>query len=66
MYEYDKHFEDKYQQLIDELTKQADDYVARKYGVYPNREDKDNEEEKQICTTDEFKDVCNELGLEKD
>lgn len=66
MYEYDKHFEDKYQQFIDKLTKQADDYVARKYGVSPNREDKDSEEEKPICTTDEFKDVCNELGLEKD
>lgn len=60
------YYEDKYQEFIDRLTKQADDYVARTYGVNPNREDKASEEEKPICTTDEFKDVCNELGLEKD
>ena len=64
MGDYDKHFEEKYQQFIDTLSKQADDYVARKYGVYPPN--KDSEEEKPICTTKEFKDVCKELGLEED
>lgn len=68
MGDYDKHFEDKYQQFIDKLTKEADDYVARTYGVSPNREDRVSEDndEKPICTTNEFIDVCNELGLEKD
>lgn len=62
------YYEDKYQEFIDRLTKQADDYVARKYGVSPPSEDKVNEDndEKPICTTNEFIDVCNELGLEKD
>lgn len=60
------YYEDMYQEFIDRLTKQANDYVARTYGVSPNREDKDNEGEKPICTTNEFIDVCNELGLEKD
>lgn len=56
----------KYQKFIDSLTKQADDYIASHYGVYPPSEDKDSEEEKPICTTNEFKDVCKELGLEED
>ena len=51
------YYEDKYQEFIDRLTKQADDYVARTYGISPPSEDKDSEEEKPICTTDEFKDV---------
>lgn len=59
MGDFDKNF-------IDALTKIADDYVARTYGVCPPSEDKDSEEEKPICTTDEFKDVCKELGLEED
>lgn len=63
MGEYDKHFEEKYQKFIDTLSKQADDYLASRYGV---NEDKDSEEEKPICTTNEFKDVCKELGLEED
>lgn len=62
----DNNFEQKYQHFIDTLSKQADDYVARKYGIYPPNEDKDSEEEKSICTTNEFIDVCNELVLEKD
>ena len=65
MGDYDKHFEEKYQHFIDTLSKQADDYVARKYGIHPHSEDKDSEE-KPICTTNEFKDVCKELGLEED
>lgn len=60
----DNNFKQKYQHFIDTLSKQADDYVARKYGVYPPNEDKDSEE-KPICTTNEFKDVCKELGLEE-
>lgn len=63
MGDYDKHFEEKYQHFIDTITKQADDYLASRYGV---NEDKDSEEEKPICTTNEFKDVCKELGLEED
>lgn len=64
MGDFDKNF-------IDTLTKIADDCVARTYGVCPPREDKENEdkeseEEKPICTTNEFKDVCKELGLEED
>ncbi len=65
MGDYDKHFEEKYQKFIDTLSKQADDYVARKYGIHLHSEDKDSEE-KPICTTNEFKDVCKELGLEED
>lgn len=61
----DNNFKQKYQEIIDTLSKQADDYVARKYGVYPPNKDKDSEE-KPICTTNEFKDVCKELGLEED
>jgi hypothetical protein len=61
----DNNFKQKYQHFIDTLSKQADDYVARKYGVYPPNEDKDSKE-KPICTTNEFKDVCKELGLEED
>ena len=60
----DNNFKQKYQKFIDTLSKQAD--VARHYGVYPPNEDKDSEEEKPICTTNEFKDVCKELGLEED
>lgn len=62
----DNNFKQKYQHFIDTLSKQADDYVARKYGVYPPNKDKDTEEEKPIYTTNEFKDVCKELGLEED
>ena len=65
MGDYDKHFEEKYQKFIDTLSKQADDYLASRYGVQPPNEDKDSEE-KPICTTNEFKDVCKELGLEED
>lgn len=61
----DNNFKQKYQHFIDTLSKQADDYVARKYGIYPPNEDKDSEE-KPICTTNEFKDVCKELSLEED
>lgn len=64
-YVEDYNFQQKYQKFIDTLSKQADDYVARKYGIHPLNEDKDSEE-KPICTTNEFKDVCKELGLEED
>lgn len=66
MGDFDKNYEDKYQKFIDTLTKIADDYAARTYEVWPPIENKDSEEEKPICTTDEFKDVCKELGLEED
>lgn len=64
---YDTHFVDKYRQkFIDFLSKQEDDYIAPTSVVYPTNEDKDREEEKPICTINEFKDVCKELGLEED
>ena len=68
MGDYDKHFEEKYQKFIDTLSKQADDYIASHYGIAPPSEDKVNEDndEKPICTTNEFKDVCKELGLVED
>ena len=62
----DYNYKQKYQKFIDTLSKQADDYLASRYGVSPPNEDKDSEEEKPICTTNEFKDVCKELGLEED
>ena len=62
----DNNFKQKYQKFIDTLSKQADDYLASRYGVQPPNEDKDSEKEKPICTTKEFKDVCKELGLEED
>lgn len=68
MGEYDKQFVDEYQRFIDTLTKQADNYVVH-HILSPNEdkdEDKDDEKEKPICTTDEFKNVCKELGLEED
>ena len=58
------YFEDKYQKFIDTMTKQADNYIAKKYGITPPSEDNDNET--PICTTNEFIDVCNELGLVED
>ena len=58
------YYEDKYQEFIDKLTKQADNYIAQHYGIAPPSEDNDNE--KPICTTNEFIDACKELGLEKD
>ena len=60
------YFEDKYQQFIDNMTKQADNYIAQHYGISPPSEDKVNDNETPICTTNEFKDVCKELGLEED
>lgn len=62
----DYNYKQKYQKFIDTLSKQVDDDVARKYGFHPLIENKDSEEEKPICTTNEFKDVCKELGLEED
>lgn len=64
MGDFDKNFEEKYQKFIDDLSKQADNYIAQYYGISPPSEDKDNE--KPICTTNEFIDVCKELGLVKD
>ena len=68
MGDLDKNFEYKYQKFLDELSKQADNYIAQHYGISPHSEDKvseDNDNEKPICTTKEFKDVCKELGLEE-
>ena len=69
MGDLDKNFEYKYQKFLDELSKQADNYIAQKYGISPPGEDKvskDNDNETPICTTNEFIDVCKELGLEED
>lgn len=69
MGDFDKNFEDKYKQFLDVLTKQADNYIAQQYGISPPSEDKvseDNDNEKPICTTNEFIDVCKELGLVED
>ena len=74
MYDLDENFVDKYQQFIDTLSKRADNYIAQHYGITPPSEDEvsedkvseDNDIEKPICTTKEFKEVCNELGLEED
>ena len=68
MGDYDEKFVDKYQYLLDTLSKQADNYIAQHYGIYPPSEDKVNEDndEKPICTTNEFIDVCKELGLVED
>ena len=59
-------FEDMYQHYIKTLlSKWAKNSIARHYGgIYPPSEDKDSEKEKPICTTNEFKAVCKELGLE--
>lgn len=65
-YNNSDYFEDKYQKFIDTMTKQADNYIAKKYGISPPSEDKDSAEEKPICTTNEFIDVCKELGLVED
>lgn len=64
MGDFDKNFKEKYQKFIDDLSKQADNYIAQQYGISPPSEDNNNE--KPICSTNEFKDVCKELGLEKD
>ena len=68
MDDLDKHFEAKYQHYMETLlSEQAKDYIAHRYGIYPSSEDKDGEiEKKPICTTNEFKDVCKELGLVED
>lgn len=63
---FEDKYQDKYQKFIDDLSKKADDYIARHYGISPPIEDKDSAEEKPICTTNEFKDVCKELGLVED
>ena len=52
------YFEDKYQKFIDTMTKQADNYIAQKYGITPPSEDNDNET--PICTTNEFKQISTE------
>ena len=68
MGDYDEKFVNKYQKFIDVLSKQADDYIAKKYGISPPSEEKVSEDndEKPICTTNEFIDACNELGLVED
>lgn len=64
MGDFDKKYEYKYQEFIDTLTEQVDNFVAN--NILSPSEDKDDENEKPICTTDEFKNVCKELGLEED
>lgn len=64
MGDFDKKYKYEYQKFIDTLIEQVDNYGA--HHIVSSSEDKDDEKEKPICTTDEFKDVCKELGLEED
>lgn len=66
MSDFDKLFEAKYQHYKETLlSKRTKDSIAHYYGIYPPSKDKDSEKEKPICTTNEFKAVCKELGLEE-
>lgn len=50
---------------MSDFDKQANDYMIHNYGVIcPPSEDKNGEKEKPICTSNEFKAVCKELGIE--